>query len=491
VTVPGAALAWRDLASIPRLPRMRIVRAVYVLFLLAAFLFVAGSAPLGMIGRAAFSVIASIEGAVVLAFTAILASSLIVEEREMGTEDLLRIAGVSPAGWIIGKVVPRLLEVAYAALAGIPFLAAAAVLGGVEGGEIAGLAGGLGAQIVWASALGTFVSSRARSSLAAAAWTIGALIVENAILLVIWTSDLQLARPTATPWFVPPIVWPLIPSLSAFEIHLAASAALFGAAIKAGPGGTARTGTPRAGLWIQNRRTSPAPVEDPVGWAERLSASPLRILTIGLGTCASLFCGAAAIQVASGAGGYPGDVEEFLASASLFLWPLFGLAIVLRSALAFVRDRLDGLLDLIVLTGIAPGRIVAGKVRSILAPILAPAITLGLLHLGCAISLPPGGAMLFALLPIGAGSIFMGLFIPMRISLAARSPAGAIAGSIASVAAIEIACLVISLLLATATREIEGGIVILVVGGLVLLGIGASARRSVIDRLSGKPARGT
>jgi len=99
-------------------------------------------------------------------------STVITEEKEELTLGLLRMAGISPVGILLGKVTPRLLGVVLLLSVQLPFTILAITLGGVSIDQIFAAYVALLAFAVLMAGLGAFLSTVcARSSLAASLTT--------------------------------------------------------------------------------------------------------------------------------------------------------------------------------------------------------------------------------------------------------------------------------------------------------------------------------
>ena len=99
-------------------------------------------------------------------------STVITEEKEEMTLGLLRMAGISPVGILLGKVTPRLLGVVLLLSVQLPFTILAITLGGVAINQILAAYVALLSFAVLLAGLGAFLSTVcARSSLAASLTT--------------------------------------------------------------------------------------------------------------------------------------------------------------------------------------------------------------------------------------------------------------------------------------------------------------------------------
>lgn len=112
-------------------------------------------------------------------------STVITEEKEEMTLGLLRMAGISPVGILLGKVTPRLLSVVLLLSVQLPFTILAITLGGVSIDQIFAAYIALLAFAVLMAGLGAFLSTVcARSSLAASLTTATLATIYIAPLLI-------------------------------------------------------------------------------------------------------------------------------------------------------------------------------------------------------------------------------------------------------------------------------------------------------------------
>jgi len=140
----------RELVSAPRRPRQYIARTVYVgaLLVLAttAWLVLTGTqvvqnlGDIARFGQIVFAIIAPLQLALALFFSALLAASAIAQEKDRGTLDLLLMTSLTNVELVLGRVGASLLGIFTLWLASLPFFAALVLLGGISFAQVARLA---------------------------------------------------------------------------------------------------------------------------------------------------------------------------------------------------------------------------------------------------------------------------------------------------------------------------------------------------------------
>lgn len=185
----------RELATAPRSWRLYLSRTIYVgsLFGLVctAWLILFGSQPMRTLGdlarfsAAVFGLLAPIQLALAIGFSALLTAAAVAQEKDRRTLDLLLMTRMTNSELVVGKLLASMLTVLVLILAGVPLFMLLALLGGVSHAQIgrvfavtlaaAFAAGSLGSTIaLWREK--TF-QSLAMTALALMAW----LIVGEAI----------------------------------------------------------------------------------------------------------------------------------------------------------------------------------------------------------------------------------------------------------------------------------------------------------------------
>jgi ABC-type transport system involved in multi-copper enzyme maturation permease subunit len=141
----------REIATAPRNWRLYFLRALYVGALLGlvatSWLIVFGSQPhrtlgdLARFGGAVFALIAPVQLALAMGFSALLTAAAVAQEKDRRTLDLLLMTRMTNAELVIGKLLASMLSVLVLIMAGVPFLMLLALLGGVSHEQVARVTG--------------------------------------------------------------------------------------------------------------------------------------------------------------------------------------------------------------------------------------------------------------------------------------------------------------------------------------------------------------
>lgn len=158
----------RELATAPRHWRLYLSRAIYVgaLFGLVctAWLILFGSQPvrtlgdLARFGSAVFVLIAPVQLALAIGFSALLAAAAVAQEKDRRTLDLLLMTRLTNSELVVGKLLASMLSVLMLVLAGVPLLMLLAMLGGVSHAQIARVVGVTLAAALAAGSLGSTIA---------------------------------------------------------------------------------------------------------------------------------------------------------------------------------------------------------------------------------------------------------------------------------------------------------------------------------------------
>lgn len=132
----------RELTTTPRSWRLYFARALYVasLFGLAftAWLILFGSRPvhslgdLARFGAAVFGLLAPVQLALAVAFSALLTAAAVCQEKDRRTLDLLLMTRMTNSELVLGKLLASMLSVLVLILAAVPLLVLLTLLGGVS-----------------------------------------------------------------------------------------------------------------------------------------------------------------------------------------------------------------------------------------------------------------------------------------------------------------------------------------------------------------------
>lgn len=204
----------REIITTPRAMRLYVTRTVYVAALFAlvftAWLILFGSkqqsglGDLARFGSAIFSVLAPLQLAIAVAFSALLTAAAVAQEKDRRTLDLLLMTNLSNVELVLGKLLASMLSIAVPALAAVALLMLITLLGGVSYTQVfrvvavtfvsAAVAGSLGSTIaLWRER--TF-QSLALTALLLVLWLIGGEMIAAQVF-----GD-QLAGMSATSWAI-------------------------------------------------------------------------------------------------------------------------------------------------------------------------------------------------------------------------------------------------------------------------------------------------
>ena len=136
----------RELAIAPRRPRIYVARAVYVVALLGltgtAWLILTGTQLIRDVGEMAqfggvlFPFLASLQLALGIFFSALLAASGAAQEKDRRTMVLLLLTNLSNSELVLGRLLASLLNVLVLLAAALPLFMLAALFGGISFGQI-------------------------------------------------------------------------------------------------------------------------------------------------------------------------------------------------------------------------------------------------------------------------------------------------------------------------------------------------------------------
>lgn len=158
----------RELATAPRSWRLYLSRAIYVgaLFGLVctAWLILFGSQPmrtlgdLARFGSAIFALLAPVQLAMAIGFSALLTAAAVAQEKDRRTLDLLLMTRMTNSELVIGKLLASMLTVLVLILSAAPLFLLLAMLGGVSHGQIARVFGVTLAAALAAGSLGSTIA---------------------------------------------------------------------------------------------------------------------------------------------------------------------------------------------------------------------------------------------------------------------------------------------------------------------------------------------
>jgi ABC-type transport system involved in multi-copper enzyme maturation permease subunit len=401
----GPVLA-RELAIAPRRSRIYIHRAAYAAVLLlvmsTAWLVLTGTqivrdvGDLARFGALLFQILAPLQLALAVFFSALLAAGAVAQEKDRRTLVLLLLTRLSNHELVLGKLAASLLHVVVLLAAGLPLFMLAALLGGVSFGQIGRMMLVTLASVVACGSLGSTLALWREKTFQTVAMTV--------LLLVLWLGLGELVAAGIfgeQPAGIPAAVWAI--GLSPWQAGLEAcrpyalhgvSSGLWGNPISLFLLGAAVisvvlnvVAVARVRAWNTAREDRPrAPAEEgdlplaasqetrpprgrrvwnnPVLWREvRTWAYGRRMLVLRLAYL--LVC-----AVAAGSlywmmrGGQPLGLGQ----AAMALLPLVLLSLVLVNAQAvtsLTAERDTRALDLLLVTDLTPKEIVFGKLGGV------------------------------------------------------------------------------------------------------------------------------
>ncbi len=199
----------REAAIAPRRPSFFAVRTVFVgtLFALVvtAWQVLVGSqrienpGDLAWFGAVAFQILAPLQLAAAMPFSALLVASAVALEKDRKTLDLLLMTSLSNTELVLGKLFAGMLSVVVVVIAALPLLAIVALLGGVSTGQIFRVQGVTLASALVAGSLGSAVALWREKTFQALAMTVLVLV----LWLVAW--ELIAAGGVGRSWWGTPV----------------------------------------------------------------------------------------------------------------------------------------------------------------------------------------------------------------------------------------------------------------------------------------------
>jgi ABC-type transport system involved in multi-copper enzyme maturation permease subunit len=401
----------RELAIAPRRSRIYIQRTAYVgallLLMSTAWLVLTGTqivrdvGDLARFGTVLFQILAPLQLALAVFFSAILAAGAVAQEKDRRTMVLLLLTRLSNSELVLGKLLASLLHVLVLLVAGLPLFMLAALLGGVSFGQIGRMMAVTLTSVLVCGSLGSTLALWREKTFQAVAATVLVLVLWLALgeLLAAGILGDPLAGSSARAWAVALSPWqaildacrpfapteasagPLGSPISVFLLNAVGMSALLNlvGVAKVRAWNTTREDRPALAekespgpeaAGVQEPR-SPAGVsptrqvwDNPVLWREiRTWAYGRRMLVIRLAYLL-LFALAAGSLHWMMRGGQP----VTLGQGALALLPLLVLSLVLVNAQAvtsMTAERDLRAFDLLLVTDLTPKEIVFGKLCGI------------------------------------------------------------------------------------------------------------------------------
>jgi ABC-type transport system involved in multi-copper enzyme maturation permease subunit len=158
----------REVATAPRNWRLYVLRALYVAALFGlvctAWLILFGSQPvrslgdLARFGAAVFALLAPVQLALAMGFSALLTAAAVAQEKDRRTLDLLLMTRLTNSELVLGKLLASMLSVLVLIVAGIPLLMLLSLLGGVSHAQVARVVGVTITGAIAAGSLGSTIA---------------------------------------------------------------------------------------------------------------------------------------------------------------------------------------------------------------------------------------------------------------------------------------------------------------------------------------------
>jgi ABC-type transport system involved in multi-copper enzyme maturation permease subunit len=158
----------REAAATPRHWRLYFLRALYVAALFAlvatAWLILSGSQQLRTLGElarfgaASFALVAPVQLAIAVAFSALLAAAAVAQEKDRRTFELLLLTRMNNSELVLGKLLASMLTVLVLIFAALPLLMLLALLGGVSYEQVARVFGVTLTAALAAGSLGSTIA---------------------------------------------------------------------------------------------------------------------------------------------------------------------------------------------------------------------------------------------------------------------------------------------------------------------------------------------
>jgi ABC-type transport system involved in multi-copper enzyme maturation permease subunit len=416
----------REAAIAPRRARTYVARAVYAsalwMLMFTAWLVLTGTqlirdvGDLARFGMILFQILASLQLALAVFFSALLAANAVAQEKSRQTLELLLLTNLSNSELVLGKLLASVLQVLVMLAAALPVFMLTALLGGVSFGQIARVYGVTLASVLACGSLGSTLALWREKTFQALAMTVLALVLWITVWEVVaagvlgggwwgtvcsawasglspWQAILDAARPFAQSHSVLGVPGTPVHEFLAAAILIALL--LNGAAIakvrtwnpgrearrgrrdeeaphresiwsaefdlKQGPAGSSETTTVRADAAKSHSRTV---WDNPILWREmRTWAYGRRILVIRVIYLILFALAAGSMHWMIGQG-----QPALQTGGPLALIPLLLLSLVLVNAQAvtsLTNERDGKALDLLLVTDISPVEFVFGKLGGI------------------------------------------------------------------------------------------------------------------------------
>ena len=398
----------REVITVPRSWRHYFSRSLYVsaLFGLVVtawlILMVRGLDDLARFGTAAFSLLAPLQMAMAIIFSALLTAAAVAQEKDRRTLDLLLMTNLSNAELVLGKLAASMLGVMVLVTASIPLMMLLTLLGGISYGQVARVVSVTLVSAFFSGSLGSMVALWREKTFQSLALT--------ALLLVFWIllGEAVASGQLASEWLeVSAMNWaevisPLRAILAAMDPFHATTESFgwFGGAVNLfliitltaamlvnlwaiaqvrvwnptkavilSGGATADDSETSAVAAKLHKRDSRSVWDNPILWREiRTWAYGKKIIAVRLAYLVIFAVCAAAMFGVLGESAPGARTNELIAPVARPLVPLMVLGLVLVNALAvtsLTNERDLRALDLLLVTDLTPKEIIYGKLGGI------------------------------------------------------------------------------------------------------------------------------
>jgi len=176
----------RELVTVPRRKRLYYARGIYVSALLlviwTAWLVLAGTqvirnvGDLSRFGTTLFQILAPLQLALAILFSALLAASAVAQEKDRRTLILLLLTNLSNCELVLGKLLAGMLNVLVLLTASLPVFMACALFGGVSFQQIGRVFAVTLASALACGSLGSTIALWREKTFQTLAWTVLALV---------------------------------------------------------------------------------------------------------------------------------------------------------------------------------------------------------------------------------------------------------------------------------------------------------------------------
>ncbi len=400
---PVLPLAAKELVEQAARRRTYVVRVLYALLFCACFLFFfreqtayAGRDPYSVLGRGRqfFEVLVALQFAGIFIFLPAMMSGVLAYEKERGSLPLLLLTGLRPWEIVIEKYLGRLVPMFTFLLLSLPFLALAYSFGGVSTSYLCSGALLLVLACLQVGAFALMMSSfcAATSQAFIGSYVLGALFYFSPLLLFLVFFSVTRRAPDVDEdvlcAFLPPYVFaeagrrqfgqvllrsiPIIVSTLVFLVMarvfvvrraFATRRSMLLAIFRRLDRFMHRANRLVGGI-VLIKDKSPLPGREPIAWREVNKKSLGKASHLARVVCLLSIPVMVIVVLLLAGGGYTSDAGDLLSVLLMFLGPLALLALIVPSANAFVSERTNQSLDLLLVAPLTGREIVLQKARA-------------------------------------------------------------------------------------------------------------------------------